>query len=272
MSSQLRQPNFFPFLDLPAELRDRVYELVLATPKKTTVVPFDKDGKVHQRLFVTDLVTDPTGHERKELNQMKFVNKQLYEETSPLLPHSPRLIFPSRTDTKDAASLICGRFIGYTRSDALRAIRCVDIFERMPHRARGYSRRVFDIVGVSQLVAFAKALPLVTINVYLESVEPDRAGFNAKNVAELIETIARKTSNTPHSNMGVTVSQLHQLNLKTVNQMTGVWSGYALDAPVFPANIVFRPGFDLGRQAWVLYYESQWDLDAERAAWYRNDF
>jgi hypothetical protein len=108
--------------------------------EKTTVVPFDKDGKVHQRLFITDLANN----ERKELNQMKFVCRQLYEETSSLSPHSTHLVFPLRKDTKDAASLICGRFIGNTCADALVTTRRIDVFKRIPYYGRGYWKRVFD--------------------------------------------------------------------------------------------------------------------------------
>jgi hypothetical protein len=201
-----------------------------------------------------------------------------------LSPYSTHLVFPLRKDTTDAASIICGRFITNTRADALRALRRIDVFERIPHGVRGYWTRIFDAHGVSQLVTFAKAYPLTKVNFYLECIEPGRTGYNVELFAELIEMIAQETP-TPSLNLlgSTTRTPVFSLytdhsNLKAVKEMTGVWSGYAMDAPVFPGNVVCRPGCVFQQSAWVNYYSyiylpplgNAWETVFNE--WYTNGF
>jgi len=78
------------------------------------MAPYLKNGVLHQRL----ILDDPTRKLRMDLNQMKFVCKQLYEETLALLPtRCLELIFPLRKDTPESASSICASYIASARPE-----------------------------------------------------------------------------------------------------------------------------------------------------------
>jgi hypothetical protein len=80
--------------------------------------------------------------------------------------------------------------------------RRIDVFERIPHGARGYGERVWDARDVSQLVKFAQAHPPAKVNDYLECVEPGKVGYKPETISELIEMVARKTVDPTRCQLG----------------------------------------------------------------------
>lgn len=69
-------PSFFR---LPAELRNKIYELVLTAPNITRIICVPGTARRKQK----PKLVDPQRPEF-EFNQLKFVNRQLYKETAGL--------------------------------------------------------------------------------------------------------------------------------------------------------------------------------------------
>jgi hypothetical protein len=71
-----------PFLSLPGELRNRIYNLVLAAP----LALLHREPKDSERAFLIDSTIASTSEtdQKIEFNQLKYVSKQLYDETSDL--------------------------------------------------------------------------------------------------------------------------------------------------------------------------------------------
>ncbi|KAI4613928.1 hypothetical protein J4E80_006616 [Alternaria sp. BMP 0032] len=148
-------PSPFRLFSLPGELRNIVYAHVLETDEAILMAPYLKDGALHQRL----ILDDPTQNLRIDLNQMKFVCKQLYEETSALPPTlCPELIFPLRKDTPESASSICASYIASARPETLNDIHRIHVHERIAYRQVPFSPHLFDPC-LSQLVTFATHHP-----------------------------------------------------------------------------------------------------------------
>ncbi|KAG9186034.1 hypothetical protein G6011_02590 [Alternaria panax] len=71
--------------DLPAELRNRIYEFVLSSP--TALILHSPHAPRHlkpYKRYDPDLKAFNTGSSLIELNELKYVNKQLYSETAGL--------------------------------------------------------------------------------------------------------------------------------------------------------------------------------------------
>jgi hypothetical protein len=235
-----------PLLKLPRELRDMIYVHVLKTDSTIKVIPYIKEGHTHHCMFTCDTPND----RRVELNQMKFVCKQLYSETSSLPPTCcPKLIFPLRTDTTESASIICGRYLASLGADDANNVRNIEVHERIPNAGRFPADDKFDSLGVSQLVTFAATHPYASIEVRLDSADPQKTPHAIWYVASSCHLMARKTKD-PFCNF-VCPSQLRFLE-----HLAEIWPGYALDALPFPVNISFRPGCEVDEISWKKCVES----------------
>jgi hypothetical protein len=104
------------FLDLPPEVRNKIYAYYLSTPNIVISWPYRKGGHSHQRLRIAEdhhikywkpywkeardykqlhmAKIDPIAFQ-EDLNQMKFSCRQLFAETSELLPQAFGLIICS---------------------------------------------------------------------------------------------------------------------------------------------------------------------------------
>ncbi|KAI4953377.1 hypothetical protein J4E86_006920 [Alternaria arbusti] len=176
----------FRLFSLPGELRNIVYAHVLETDEAILMAPYLRNGVLHQRL----ILDDPTTKLRIDLNQMKFVCKQLYEETSALPPtRCPELIFPLRKDTSDSASSICASYIA---SEYLNDIRRIHVHERIAYRQRPFSPHLFDPC-MAQLVTFATHHPHTSIQTFLHAADPKISNGTSKfPIAGFSHEIARK--------------------------------------------------------------------------------
>jgi len=208
-----------------------IYSFALTTDEPVICVPYQKDGQLKQRLQIRQDNNKPT----KDLNQMKFVCHQLYEETSTLGPgRSGELIFPLRKDTKEAASVTCAQFLDEASPAFKSSLREITIHERIPYRARRFWTMVFDLGGVARLLAFCRAHPNVTIRVHPNCFNlPDR-GYGHWLLSDLVEFAVRKQ-------VDITSSDLRYLKV-AIDRMARADPAFGEDAPAFPDNLQFICG------------------------------
>ncbi|KAI4705104.1 hypothetical protein J4E89_009398 [Alternaria sp. Ai002NY15] len=188
-NTQDEPPGPFRLFALPGELRNIVYAHVLETDEPILMAPYLKNGDLHQRL----ILDDPTTKQRMDLNQMKFVCKQLYEETSALPPtRCPELIFPLRKDTPNSASSICASYIAGSRPEQLNGIRRIHVHERIAYRQCPFSPHLFDPC-MAHLVTHATHHPSTSIQTFLHAADPKVSNDTSKfPIAGFSYEIARK--------------------------------------------------------------------------------
>lgn len=195
-----------------------IYTLVLTTADAVSCSPNHAD--------------DPSRY----LNQLKFTCRQLHAEISTLLPTCPRLVFPLRNDTNEAASVTCARSL---QNQNLAALTRIDVHERIPYRARSFWTRLFDIRGIRDLVAICTTNPHLTINVYLSSVSEDNEYSMMRTAAAAVHLIVRKEPVIE----GTGQWKVYPLDFSrtVVRNMARVWDGYGEGALVFPQNLKLKP-------------------------------
>ena len=235
-------PGAFRLSSLPGELRNIVYAHVLETNEAILMAPYLKNGVLHQRL----ILNDPTRKLRIDLNQMKFVCKQLHEETSALPPtRCPELIFPLRKDTPESASSICTSYIASARPEQLNGIRRIHVHERIAYRQVPFSPHLFDPC-MAQLVTFATHHPSTSIQTFLHAVDPKVSNDTSKfPIAGFSYSIARKRVD---STSGY-YSAWYNID-RALNEMAETWSDHAFEPQPFPKNFVFRLGCGVRWSNW----------------------
>jgi len=241
-NSHNEPPGPFRLFALPGELRNIVYAHVLETDEAILMAPYLKDGALHQRL----ILDDPTTKLRVDLNQMKFVCKKLYEETSALPPtRCPELIFPLRKDTSESASSICASYIAGSRPEQLNGIRRIHVHERIAYRQGPFSTHLFDPC-MSQLVTFATHYPSTSIQTFLHAVDPKVSNDTSKfPIAGFSYEIARKRVDTTSGYY----SAWYNID-RVLDEMAETWSDHAFEPQPFPGNFVFRLGCGVRWSDW----------------------
>ncbi|KAI4680749.1 uncharacterized protein J4E84_007889 [Alternaria hordeiaustralica] len=221
-------PGPFRLFSLPGELRNIIYAHVLETDEPILIAPYLKNGVLHQRL----ILEDPTQKLRIDLNQMKFVCKQLHEETSALPPtRCPELIFPLRKDTPESASSICAEYLADAKPEQLKHIRRIHVHERIAYRQCPFSPHLFDPC-MSQLVTFATHHPSTSIQTFLHAVDPKVSNDVSKfPIAGFSYEIARKRVD---STSGY-YSAWYNID-RVLDEMAETWSDHAFEPQPFPNN------------------------------------
>ena len=234
-------PGPFRLFSLPGELRNIVYAHVLETDEAILMAPYLKNGVLHQRL----ILDDPSRQLRIDLNQMKFVCKQLYEETSALPPtRCPELIFPLRKDTPDSASSICASYITSVKPEQLNSIRRIHVHERIAYRQCPFSPHLFDPC-MAQLVTFATHHPSTSLQTFLHAVDPKISNFTTKfPIAGFSYEIARKRVES-----GGYYSAWYNID-RVLDEMAETWSDHAFEPQPFPGSFVFMLGCGVRWSNW----------------------
>jgi len=233
-------PGPFRLFALPGELRNIVYAHVLETDEAILMAPYPKNEVLHQRL----ILDDPTKKLRMDLNQMKFVCKQLYEETSALPPtRCPELILPLRKDTPESASSICAGYIAGSRPEQLKGIRRIHVHERVAYRQGPFSKDIFDPC-MDQLVTFATHHPSTSIQTFLHAVDPKISNDTSKlPITGFSYEIARKRVECGYYSVWYDID-------RALDEMAETWSDHAFEAQPFPKNFVFRLGCGVRWSNW----------------------
>jgi len=235
-------PGPFRLFSLPGELRNIVYAHVLETDEAILMAPYLKNGVLHQRL----ILDDPPRKLRTDLNQMKYVCKQLYEESSALPPtRCPELIFPLRKDTPESASSICASYIASAKAGTLNGIHRIHVHERIAYRRGPFSPHLFDPC-MAQLVTFATHHPSTSIHAFLHAVDPKVSNDTSKfPIAGFSYEISRKRVD---STSGY-YSAWYNID-RVLDEMAETWSDHVFDPQPFPKNLVFRLGCGVRWSNW----------------------
>ena len=230
----------FRLFSLPGELRNIVYAHVLETDEAILMAPYLKNGALHQRL----ILDDPATNLRANSNQMKFVCKQLYEETSALPPtRCPELIFPLRKDTPESASSICAEYVASARPEQLKHIRRIHVHERIAYRQGPFSTDIFDPC-MDQLVTFAIQHPNTSIQAFLHAVDPKISNHASKfPITGFSYEIARKRVEVGYYSVWYDIDRV-------LDEMAEIWSDHAFEPQPFPKNFVFRLGCGVRWSNW----------------------
>lgn len=97
-----------PFLDLPAELRNRIFILALTAPDNVVAVTWQR-GVTKARKKPVMVALD--GNDAHPINQVKYVNRQLYNETAGLEIQHNAIAFQSQLFTQAGATIGLFNFV-----------------------------------------------------------------------------------------------------------------------------------------------------------------
>lgn len=207
---------------------------------------------------------------------MKFVCRQLYIESSGLLPTSPVLTFLDPKGRTECASLMCARSLSASGAQVLRDLHEINITERVPHGARRIWGRIFDLHGIHALVDFCRAHPHITVNVWLKSTSHKIWNPPSSLAREIAHVVARKVEffDSRPELASIKDSHCNHYVMKALKEMEQVWSGFAADAPVFPDNLKMRPVGTFNEIQSFLNFKYARQGDARRMveSWYKNGF
>ncbi|KAF2675617.1 hypothetical protein K458DRAFT_212504 [Lentithecium fluviatile CBS 122367] len=224
-----RSPAPFPFLELPAELRNRIYEYVLAETQPVSCFPCPHVPDAFN-LFRSDGIRLHQG-----INQMKFVCCQLREETARLGPELyDRIIFPCRIDTGTPASVTCARFLNSLATNQKSRLQSIWVHEQVPRKTRSFFKRFFDLRGMVMLARFADENSNVTIMVLLECFKNHPAWVTPLDVGCIIQWALRKNVVWPTAPSRYFRSPLIR---STCERMERLWKEYGLNEAPFPKNL-----------------------------------
>lgn len=219
-----------PFLGLPANILNQIYNNVLTVQNTVTIVPTQN----HQQLMAGQTPANPNG---TNINQMQFVSQQLHQQTANMGPgHSPNIRFPIRANTTICASQTCIAVLNGMTISQRNALRTIIVCERVPHGARSLARQMFDLQGMLLLAQFAQAHALCRIEIQLQALRWRPGELIALHTKiDLVELVIRKTCNISNN-----PKPLHVLAAcDAARKMGKMDPAYAANGLVFPPNMVF---------------------------------
>jgi hypothetical protein len=233
-------------LELPGELRNRIYDYVLTEtvplycyPSRNVAGTFNLFRR--KRLSSMD----------KGVNQMKYACRQLHQETARLgLTLNPRLIFPYQFRTGTPASVTCAHFLDSLAAQQKNELNVIVVEEQVPDRVRSFYKQFFDLHGIAMLAKFAEEHPNVRVEVKLECFTNRPSGTIIPDIGCIVQLAIRGDLVWPH------LYYLKAMVRSAVEKIVRFWRKSGFMIPPFPENLrVFPDGAfeDAGWEAHLMF-------------------